>query len=387
MDLLGWPFLAILCTLAVGLLAAVALLWSRWPGWLRWPGRVLGLVLVMAMGAFLAGDLVNRSYGLYSSFDELFGAPATRFEPVGSFAVRPQDAYLQIQTKNWMSAGKQAATRGQGVLLDARYTGRRSRIDRAGLLYLPAAYFRSPAARYPVVEFFHGTPGGPRNFTQQLRIETLLDQEIAAGRLPPVIGAFPTIYSGRPSECVDVGRSLRDETYLATDVPADLESALRVLPGRSFAAVGYSTGGFCAVNLGLHHPDRYVAAGSISGYFVAGTDPTVRADYHSSRADVRRNSPLWWVAHRRPTAPPLVVVGSSGDPETVRDDGVLAATARRDAPRLPVYDGLFPGGGHNFHTWHVALPPVLDWLARYLPQELSAPIPIPPAPVVAAPPR
>jgi enterochelin esterase-like enzyme len=382
-SLLGWPLLVLLCALAAGALALVGLLWTRWPAALRWPGRLVTLLLVMVMGAVLAGEVVNREYGLYSSFSELFAGPGTSFEPVNSFAVRPQDAGLQMLTSNWVARGQSAAAHGQGVLLDVRFDGRRSGISRRGLLYLPAAYFRGGSSRFPVVEFFHGTPGSPRNFSDQLHVGTVLDTEIAAGRVPPVVGLFPTIYSGHPSECVDVGRRLHDETYLAADVPADAESALRVLPGRSIAAVGYSTGGFCAVNLGLHHPDRFVAAGSLSGYFSAGIDPTTKGLFGRGSPQLRLNSPLWWVAHRRPTAPPLVVVGSTGDPQTVAADAAFAAAARADAPRLTVYDGELPRGGHNFATWRAALPPVLDWLAHYLPRDLAPPLTIPPAPSAA----
>lgn len=36
--------------------------------------------------------------------------------------------------------------------------------------------------------------------------------------------------------------------------------------------MGYSTGGFCAVNLAIRHPDQFSAAVSLSGYFHAVTD-------------------------------------------------------------------------------------------------------------------
>jgi S-formylglutathione hydrolase FrmB len=186
------------------------------------------------------------------------------------------------------------------------------------------------------------------------------------------------IDNGRPGECVDGLHGPKDETYLAVDVPADLDAGLRVLPGRSFAAVGYSTGGFCAVNLGLRHPDRYVAAGSISGYFTAGSDPAVGNPYGRDTALRERNSPLWVVTHRRPDAPPTLVVASGGDREAMNDERAFAQAAKRHDPRLVLAAATLPKGGHTFATWRAALSPAIDWVAHYLPRDLAPALRLPP---------
>lgn len=188
--------------------------------------------------------------------------------------------------------------------------------------------------RFDVVEMFHGTPSGPGNVTDELHIAQLLDTEIAAGRIPPVIAALPTTYEHQSSECVDAVRGERDETFLAVDVPADVEARFPVVPGRSFAAFGYSTGGFCAVNLALHPPDRYAAAASLSGYFTAGTAPGTSRLHPGNRTALLRNSPLWWVSHRPATAPPLYLFASIGDhtrPNRVRQEAGHAAAIRSRA--------------------------------------------------------
>lgn len=377
MDLLGLPFLVAVSTAVVAVLVGTAAGWSRWPGAVRWPARGLSLVLVMAAGAVLAGVVVNRSVGLYSSLGEVFGRPAGAIH-VGSFDVRPGSADLQILTADWLRLGRQDAAANRGTVVSARLAGPRSGIVRNGLVYLPAAYFTSPTSRFPVLELFHGTPGGPVNYVDHLRISSILDGEIAAGRIPPVVAVVPLTYAGRLGECVDAVHGPQDETYLATDVPADLEATLRILPGRSFAAVGYSTGGFCAADLGLRHPDRYVAAGSITGYFQAGSDPAVGDPYGGNEADRRANSPLWLIGHRHPVAPPLFVVAATGDAGSVRDARALLVVARHADPRLPLTASLLQGGGHNWATWSVALGPTIDGVARYLPHDLAPPLTLPP---------
>ncbi len=383
MDLLGLPFLLLLCAIAAALLVAVLRTWSRWPQRFALPARTLSLLLVMAMGAVLAGDLLNRSEGFYSSFSDLLGTSPVH-EPPDSFSLGRSKAQLDILTPDWEARGRRAAADGRGTIVAARFGGSRSGIVRTGLLYLPADYF-SPLSRvrFAVVEVFHGTPGGPGNVADKLHIARLLDTEIGTARIPPVIAAIPTTYEHQSSECVDAVRGERDETFLAVDVPADVEARFPVLPGRSFAALGYSTGGFCAVNLALHHPDRYAAAASLSGYFTAGTDPGTARLYRGSKTALQRNSPLWWVSHRAPTAPPLYLFASAGDhsrPNTARQQAALAAAIRSHAPRLLTDTVMLPSGGHTWSTWEVAIPPALDWMATFLPQPLAPPLTLPPAP-------
>jgi S-formylglutathione hydrolase FrmB len=375
-DLLGLPFL--LLAVAVGglVVAAVAATWNRWPTKTRWPARIVGLALVLLVGAALAGVVVNRSFGLYSSLSELTDRPS-RLEPVDSFAAPSDSSQFEVLTPDWQHAAATRAAADSGILLRVRLRGARSRISRVGLVYLPAAYSRNPTSRFPALELFHGTPGGPNNYADQLDVSRVLDEEIDAGRIPPVVAVLPMIDDGRSGECVDGVHGPRDETYLAGDVPADVEAALRVLPGRSFAVLGYSTGGFCAVNLALRHPDRYVAAGSISGYFVAGTDPAVGNPYGRDTALRERNSPLWLVERRRPAAPPLLVVAAAGDTESVRDERAFVSAAHQHDPRLVLGASLLPHGGHTFATWSAVLPATIDWVAHYLPRDLAPPLRLP----------
>ncbi|MBI1759424.1 MAG: esterase [Actinobacteria bacterium] len=377
MDLLGTPFLVLLVAAAAALLLGVGYLWSRWPAGGRLVGRGISLLLVMAMGAVLAGDLVNRSYGFYPSFSDVLGGAPNSYQSPDSFGLRPEQGRLTVLTPGWQALGVRAARADRGVLLDVVFGGPRSGISRGGLLYVPAAYFvAGSTARLPAVEMFHGVPGRARNYADQLGIAALLDAEIHAGRIPPVFGVIPTIYQGSFSDCVDAVRGQRDETYLTVDVPTDVASTFRVLPGRSYALLGYSTGGFCAANLGLHHPDRYVAAASLSGFFTAGEDPGTIRLYGHNTAAVHRNSPLWWITHRDPTAPPLYLVASTGDLGAVREERTLAQAIRRHAPQLPSYAAILPGG-HSFRVWQVAMPAALDWICAYLPVALAPSLQLP----------
>ncbi|WP_052711176.1 alpha/beta hydrolase-fold protein [Pseudofrankia sp. DC12] len=374
MTLTGWPFLLLLGS--IGLLCAVGtyLGWPRWPG--RWalPGRAASLLLVMMLGAVIGLAEVNRSYGFYSSVSDLLGRPAS----ARSLAVPahpgagPQVAVL---TPDWAALGRRDGRHGHGLMLDVLYPGTRSGLTHHGLLYLPAAYFTGNLQRrFAAVEVFHGYPGSPETFPRIMNIQARLEAEIDAGRVPPVVLVIPQVYAGgQSSECVNAVHGEQWETYLSVDVLDDVIRTFRVDASRSWATLGVSTGGFCAVNIALHHPERYAAAASLSGYFTAGQDPGTPSLYQGARFASREDSPIWWVHYRTPVAPALFLSASGGDPDAMREALAMAATLRHFAPSLPTSTELVASGGHNWGVFSAAFGPAIDWIAQYLPGPLVAP--------------
>jgi enterochelin esterase-like enzyme len=350
MTLTALPFLFLLIGVATALVAVTMLLWNRWAGWWMPPVRLLCLLCVMAVGAVLAADVVNRSYGFYSSLDDLLGrVPAN----VRGIAGAVPD--LRV------------AANEHGRVIRVRLGGARAGISRDALVYLPAAYFQPSQARrrFPVIELFHGFPGDPGNWIRQMHLAQVLDAEIASHHLPAVIAVIPMDDDpGRDSECVNATRGQQDETYLAVDVPADIRHDFRALDTpRGWATIGYSTGGFCAVNLALHHQERYAAAAALSGYYSAIVDRQTRDLYKGDAAARRWNSPQWLVAHRRARLP-LYLVGSRGDHEAMRAMQIMRFAAEG---RLPIVTVTLPSGGHNFHVWYEASLAAFEWLGAHLP--------------------
>ena len=86
----------------------------------------------------------------------------------------------------------------------------------------------------------------------------------------------PTVAPPRDTECVDVPGGPQTETFFAKDLPQAVSDAL---PGRdsgpgNWGIIGNSTGGYCALKIGLHHPDRfYGAAAGLSAYYKAPRTP------------------------------------------------------------------------------------------------------------------
>jgi S-formylglutathione hydrolase FrmB len=350
LALTGLPFLVVLAGAAAAVVALTMLLWNRWPRWWAYPLRLLCLLLVMLAGTGLAADMANRSFDFYTSFSDLLGQAASGQR--GPAVAEPvQDWGLQD---------------GARRVIRVRLDGARSGLSREALVYLPAAYFQPSQAsrRFPVIELFHGYPGNPVNWFRQLHLAELLDAEIAAGRMPAVIAVVPTDDDvGRDSECVNAVGGEQDETYLGVDVPADIRHDFRALgtPG-SWATVGYSTGGFCAVNIALHHPGRYAAAASLSGYFTALVDGDTGNLYQRDPGARRWNSPLWVVGHQRVDVP-LYLVASQGDAQALQ---AMRSMRHAAGHRLPVVTVTLPSGGHNFHVWYAASLAAFPWLGAHL---------------------
>ena len=354
MALTGLPFLIMLAGAAAVVVALTMALWNRWPRWWANPLRLLSLLLVMLLGIGLAADMVNRNFDFYSSFGDLFGHVSATGPAV---ALPVQD----FGTQNRASR-----------VVRVQLAGARSHLNRYALVYLPAAYFQRSQARrrFPVSELFHGYPGNPVNWFNGLHVARVLDAEIADGQMPPLIAVAPTDNDvGRDSECVNAVRGEQDDTYLGVEVPALIQRDFRTLrEPHSWATIGYSTGGFCAVNIALHHPSLYGAAASLSGYFT----PLVNRDtgdlYLRDVAARLFNTPVWVVRHERVDLP-LYLVASLGDPSAVRAMQDMRQVAGH---RMPVVTVTLPSGGHNFHVWYAASLTAIPWLAAHLPPPVDS---------------
>ena len=116
MTIIGLPFLVVLIAVAATMVAATMVLWNRWPRWWAFPMRLLCLLLVMASGVAVAADVVNRSYGFYSSLDDLLGrVPA----PV-IVAARPvPDLHVAESAEGRVVQVRLSSARGAGMTREA----------------------------------------------------------------------------------------------------------------------------------------------------------------------------------------------------------------------------------------------------------------------------
>ena len=370
MPLLGGVTLLLAALLAVAAPVACYLMWDR-PrrAPIRVGTRVVLLVLAQVTAVAAVGLAVNQNYGFYTSWSELFGytAPATSTHHV---AVVPVDS--SASTRAMILADFQAH---RGTVIPLTIPGSVSGVaDKPGLLYLPPQYGdpAHPDVAFPVVELLGGVPSSPHSWIHAMILQRILDAAINAQQVSPFIAVMPTVNVAKPrdTECVNVVGGPQVDTYLTTDVHNAVERAVRAQQASTaWGVMGYSTGGYCAMNLAMRHPDLFQAAVSLSGYAAPYLDHTTGQLFGRSRTLYEQNSPLWEALHWSGHALNVLATASRQDTASVRD--VLALHRVPNRPGLTIDVLIVPFGGHNFDEWAHVEPTAFAWLSQRLSPALA----------------
>jgi len=350
---------------AVGATALLALAWDR----RRAVGRIaLTAIVVLAVTAAAALQL-NLLTETYPAWSALVGQSAESSEA-------PDDpGPVSIAVANPQNQHGPAKVTGPGQLADYTVHGNASGLTMPMTVYLPAAYTtpRNRAFQFPVIEAFHGFPGTPAAWPKRLDAKRYLDQEIAAGRMSPTVVLFPyqTPNPLLDTECLNLAKGPQTETYLTRDVPDWAREHLRVRTDRgSWGLIGFSAGGYCAMNLAMKHPDRFTAGASLSG--LAG--PGIKVGDDSEKTT---NSITWRLTHQPPPPVSLYLAWAADDAGPGKDSRQIARLAK--AP-LSVTTATMPRGGHSLPVWRRMEAPAFDWLSAHLNRAAAAPGPATPTP-------
>ncbi len=358
---------------AVGLALAAplttALLWNR-PRrrWVRIGLRTAALASTQALALLAAALLLNRDYQFYSSWSELFGAPTLHSAIESGHPSRALDAADSRRLVDAFRAG-------HGTVLPWRVISNVPGVPHSepGLVYLPAAYGDPSAAtqQFPVVELLDGFPGTPGTWTNALHVQQTLDTLIARHESLPFIAVMPTQNVAYPhdTECVNQLDGPATDTYLTSAVRAQVLADFRALPQRSaWSLMGYSTGGYCAMNLAMRHPDLYAAAVSMSGTDRPSRDRTTGSLFGSDVALQEANTPLWESLHwpaRDERWGPLDILAVAGRQERIVY--LMAERLARDSRgSLHVTALLIDHGTHNAKMWTAVEPLAFNWLSAHL---------------------
>ncbi|WP_051940050.1 alpha/beta hydrolase [Phaeacidiphilus oryzae] len=360
MSLTGTPFFALTVLFAVVSTVLLLVLWNRLRGPLavRLAGRV-GLALLSQAAAVLCVMVwVNNTQGpFYESWSDLFGTGGS-----AQVALPGGVQARGIGGTRPTAAERLSFTRQAGGVLKTVAVGPRSGIKAELLVWLPPEY-REPGyahRSFPVVELLPGFPGAPSTWFGSMHGPQVLERLVAERKAGPAILVAPqmNVLGHTDPGCADVPGTAATATWLGRDVPALVKANFRAQhPARDWGVMGYSAGGYCAVNLAVHYPGTFHSAVSLSGYNapIAGpvlADPVLAAE----------NNPLLVLrrARRQPDVT-LLMTGTDQDGGTVRDAYAIMRAARPPARVLPL---IAPKGGHNTGVWHSMLPAAFTWLAR-----------------------
>jgi S-formylglutathione hydrolase FrmB len=345
-NLTGLPLLLLVGTLTIAAPLVTTLTWRRrGSGWPVVVGRVAAVLGCQALAVATTFLAVNRDFVFYASWGDLVGhsAPATT-----------------IHTQDLVAAG-------DGTVKVVQVHGAASGSHGPVLVWKPPQYDQPAYAhtKFPVLMVLPGQPSTPSVMFSHFDFGAAATRAIADHLVKPFVAVFPPLMTNPPrdTECTDVAKGPKAETWLADDVrTAVLQQTRASAAPRSWAVAGYSTGAFCAAKLMLAHPTLFSQAAGFGGYYQPLTDNTTGNLFGGSKTRYDDNSPLW--LYRRDGLAPdhrLLLITARQDPDSYpQTETMLTATAGDPG----VSSLVFATGGHNYRNYADSVPDVLRWLGQ-----------------------
>ena len=167
------------------------------------------------------------------------------------------------------------------------------------LVYLPPGH-GAGGPRLPAVYFLHGFTGSARGWTHaspfQPTVPERLDELVAAGLVPPLVGVFVDGWTSLGgSQWTNSEAIGRYQDYLADDVVAFVDARFRTLAAASARAVtGKSSGGYGALALGARRPEVFGHVACHSGD--AAFEYCYLPDFPRAAAALEGTDPASWLA-------------------------------------------------------------------------------------------
>ncbi|WP_033290946.1 alpha/beta hydrolase [Amycolatopsis jejuensis] len=356
--------LTVIGVLTLAAVIAVPWFWERWRK-RKQLGRsasvlvALGLVvLTVAMGGNMIG-------GFFPTLGSLLGTGGYIADGVD---VDGGDNGVDLGRAR--DLGVQHAKAGKGTVAHVKITGRRTGLTRDVSVYLPPQYFehKYKTMRFPAIVWIPNYPSGPEVVTSGYGLPDQLDAAIAKHAMPPVIVLIPDPTGvpkvGHDTECVDQVNGAPNDTYLSADVREWGIQRLGLNPDRSaWTIAGWSSGGYCALNMVTRHPQWYAHAVSVSGYDKAQVDAETE-NLFRGRKDIDEANNVRTNLKQHPS--PIEILAISGDKEKYES---FAIDQMRAAAQPPVQftSWRIPDAGHNMNTFKQQIPDVLSWIGQRTP--------------------
>ncbi|MGW5423733.1 alpha/beta hydrolase [Streptomyces sp. NPDC003943] len=368
MGLTSNSVLAVAVVAAVALFGATIWLWPRLArgGWRSVLGRV-GALLATQLALFASvGLLVNSTFQFYGSWADLFGQEQDMGVVLDHSGGSKDVKVVGTQALDGVPGGGRPTIGGQ--IQKVVIAGAKSKIDSPAYVYLPPEYFqpRYAKATFPAAVVLTGYPGTAENLLKGLRYPKTAYQQARAGKMQPMILVMlrPTVAPPRDTECVDIPGGPQTETFFAEDLPKAISGTYRVgTKARNWGFMGNSTGGYCALKIVMHHPERFSAAAGFSAYYKAADDVTTGDLFRGDDAAKKRANLLWSLDHLPQGDASFLVTTSKHGEGNLK--GTMAFIKKVKAP-AQVSSIILDSGGHNFNTWNREIPPGLVWMSGKL---------------------
>lgn len=164
-------------------------------------------------------------------------------------------------------------------------------------VYTPPGYAQG-SARYPVLYLLHGANADETAWHRLGRMNLILDNLLAAGKIKPFLVVMPFGYGVTPgAPAVQSQNTAMFSKDLLGDVIPYIEATYRAAPDREHRALaGLSMGGGQALNIGLNHLELFSHVGGFSAAAGAAADfPKSYANLVAQPEAANRKLRLLWV--------------------------------------------------------------------------------------------
>ena len=320
--------------------------------------RVSAIVFIQVFALAATGITINRAGEFYSSWGDLFGSK----NQLAKIAIEP-NLLAQISAKDILTAKR---TSGGSLILREVIKGTKSHISDVVYVVLPPKIATemegnpsspSVGSEYHIVELFPGYPGVPQTWIKSMDGISALEKLENAGTVQSTIAIIPAVNvsPGQDTECLNFVGGPQVETWITTDMHEFAKKFLGI-DARPWTSFGYSTGGWCAAEVAVRHPELYENAISLAGYFKPlfsiGVSKREKR-YLTSRYDL--------IAALQKSKSPIhmMIIASAKDKFTNKaaKEFITAASSLVPIRYVPI-----PIGGHNTNVWKPFVSTAFEWM-------------------------
>lgn len=232
--------------------------------------------------------------------------------------------------------------------------------EREFAIYLPKSYNDSTDKNYPVLYLLHGGGGSHKDWSERGHLADVANQLIASNEAAEMIIVCPE--AGKTFMNYFNNPEWRYEDYFFEELIPYIEENYRAKTGkRNRAIAGLSMGGGGTVVYASHHPEMFIAAYTMSGYFkrqdelfFIDFDDPVQKKVHQLVED---NNTIKLINNADPSKiEALKTVNwfiDCGDDDFTLEPNLDYILALKEA-EIP-YEFRVRDGGHTWEYWHSAL--------------------------------
>ena len=300
---------------------AAALLGILLVGWPRLAGsglpqvarRVIALCLVQVSLLVLVFVLVNRAGGFYSSWSDLLG----RYSGGGtlrSLAEGTSNSAARLTVLSSAPVSIPGNVHPVGSLQAVAIAGQLSGLSFSAHVYLPPGYPHAFGrhARYPVIVAISASLATTKAEGNAMRLAVAAAEQIANGRLRPLIVVMLPAGPGADLGCLNVPGGPQAALFFGSDLPAAIASRYVAGTGRGkWGLLGEASGGYCALQLALTNAPVFSAAAVPADRYTAPPgSPRPPAGGRDSPLGLQDN--LAWLVRHQPMQPISVLFTGNG---------------------------------------------------------------------------